>query len=253
MKKILLIPILILFLFNSSFAQSKRSTIRFQLSDGGLIQIAINGRYFNKTGRSLTIGDIPGKWQEIKIYRFQPYANRPGGKASLLFSGDIKIQKGSKYEAIIDAKTNQLYLTQVNNLNVNNGKLPPPQNNQILKNGNLPDQQKIVDTSNQDDAPETNTAATLSSDMQGLQKQMNAEVSDQKKLDKALTFLHDIESLSSNDAKNICSWLLFDDNRMKFLKAAYDKISDPQHLEIVKQTFTETSTKESFESYLQSK
>src|SRR5690606_9876656 len=113
MKRLLFLSFMLLFSASVVFAQSRRSTIRFSLSDGSRIAVSLNGRYFNKTGRTLTVGDVPGKKQNVKVYRYRPYARKNGGKATLVFSGKVKIEKGGMYNAVVDAKTGQLYLTEV--------------------------------------------------------------------------------------------------------------------------------------------
>lgn len=252
MKKILWFSVLLLLLCGTAFGQAKRSVIRFRLSDGSLIRIALNGRYFNKTGRYLTVGDIPGKRQKVKIYRFRPYANKPGGKASLVFQGKIKIEKGGRYEAVVDTKTGQLYLTKVNNLSNQPGRLPPPDANQNLnitasglstfqrQNGNA-----FVATTGK-----TRIDSTLSPQMEQLGKEMNAAVTDEKKLKAAMDYLKKTPAITTANARQICSWLLFDDNRLKFLKNAYPKVTDRQHLGSLADTFTENTAQKEWQNYL---
>lgn len=246
MKKILLFPILLLLLASASYGQ--KSTIRFRLSDGDLIRVAVNGRYYNKSGHSLTVGDIPGKRQQIKIYRFRPYANQPGGKASLVFQGKIKIEKGSNYEAVVDAKSGQLYLTKVNQLNKQTGKLPPPEANHNLnltKSGSHTFQRQ----SNHPVTENAASASSLSSDMEPLRKEMYSAVTDVKKLKIATNYLKTVTSITAEACSEISSWLLFDDSRIQFLKNAYPKIDDPENLSIVEKTFTETATKGEWQKY----
>lgn len=240
MKKLLFLSVVFLFSAAVVFAQSKRSTIRFSLSDGSPIALSMNGRYFNKTGRSLTVGDIPGKKQDVKIYRYRPYARKSGGKATLVFSGKIKIEKGGTYDAVVDAKTGQLYLTEVNSLDNSVGKLPPPEANQAI--GTTTETPEAT-------MPMAQTTE-LSPALQQLKSEMNGQVSDAKKLKKALDYLKKQNSLRAEDVQHICSWLLFDDNKMGFARQAYDKVSDKENLENVRSVFTETTNQQAFDQML---
>lgn len=225
-------------------AQSGRSTIRFSLSDGNLIRVALNGRYFNKTARRLTVNDIRGKQQEIKVYRFRPYANRRGGKATLAFSGRIKIEKGTTYNAVIDGKTGKLYLTPVDILPKEQGKLPDPAMNQPLNT----QQEQTPDPEQQPTLGKENVQ--LGPDLQKLKTEIDKKVIDGEKLKKALSYLNTISAISSEAVYQITSWLLFDDTKLKFVQAAYPKVSNPESLEDVKALFTEDSSKRKLSDFL---
>ena len=244
MKKLLFLSLMFLFGVSSAvFAQSRRSTIRFSLSDGSRIAISMNGRYFNKTGRSLTVGDIPGKKQDVKIYRYRSYARQSGGKATLVFSGNIKIEKGGTYDAVVDAKTGQLYLTEVNSLDKSVGKLPPPEANQPVAE---------IPENTESPMPQAPTA-DISPALQQLKTKMYGQTSDAEKLKTALHFLQGQNHLSAEDLRLICSWLLFDDNKMSFVRQAYDKVSDKKNLGTVRSVFTETANQQAFDRMLKEK
>ncbi|HET8573072.1 MAG TPA: DUF4476 domain-containing protein [Edaphocola sp.] len=243
MKKLLFLSLILLFCASVGFAQSRRSTIRFSLSDGSRIAVAMNGRYFDKTGRGLTVGDVPGRKLDVKIYRYRPYARRSGGKATLVFSGKIKIEKGGTYDAVVDAQTGQLYLTEVNNLDNIVGKLPPPEANQPV------DETPGITESAMPHVP----AAGSSPALQQLKTKMYGQISDAKKLKTALHFLQKQNSLNAEDLRLICSWLLFDDNRLSFVRQAYDKVSDKENLGSVRSVFTETANQQAFDRMLKEK
>lgn len=243
MKKLLLLSFIFMLGVTVVFAQSGRSTIRFRLSDGSQISLAMNGRYFNKTGRSLTVGDIPGKKQDVKIYRYRPYARKSGGKATLVFSGKIKIEKGGTYDAVVDTKSGQLYLTAVNSLDNPVGKLPSPEANQAIS---------TTTASGEAIMPHTQTTE-ISPALQQLKTKMYGQTTDVEKLKTALHFLQKQNSVSAEDIRLICSWLLFDDNRMTLVRQAYDKVSDKGNLEVVRSVFTETASQQAFDQMLKQK
>lgn len=244
MKKLLVLSFVFLFSASVAFAQSNRSTIRFRLSDGSQITLAVNGRYFKKTGRSLTVGDIPGKRQDVKIYRYRPYARKSGGNATLVFSGKIKIEKGGIYDAVVDAKTGQLYLTEVSSLDNTVGKLPPPEANQSIEEPtDTTGTMSLVDAA----------ASEMSPALQQLKTEMYEQTADAEKLKVALSYIQKQNSLSAEEVRQICSWLLFDDNKMNFVRQVYDKVSDKENLEVVRSVFTETANQQAFDQMLKQK
>lgn len=248
MKKLFSTVVLGVLVMSMAWAQPKRSTIQFRLTDNDLIRVAVNGRFFNKTARSITVGAIPGKKQEVKLYRFRPYANKKGGKAELIFSGRIKIEKGESYQAVVDPKTGKLYLTKVSELQERVGQLPSPGANRTLS-----ENEDLRSNPDVGDALRTTPSVNLSPALQKLGKEMQLEVTDGKKLQKALSYLDKQNRVSSMDTKIIIGWLLFDENRLAFIKKAYPKLSDEEEMDEIRMSLSDAGVKSSFEQFLQSR
>jgi len=218
-----------------SFGQAKRSTLRVRLSDGDLIKIAVNDRYFDKTGRSLTIGDLRGKRQYLKVYRFRPYADGRGGRAHLLFSGMLKLEKGHIYDAVVDVRTQQLSLTEVSALPAAPSQMPF-----------RPGSDHAVGAS---PLPATPAPEALSPRLASLQQAMDRKDTDEGKLKIAKTFLE--QPVTAEEVKTIASWFFFDDTRMLFIKAAYPGVTDKNQLPPIRDVFTEEATRNAFDQFLQ--
>jgi hypothetical protein len=240
MKRLLLSVFALLFLAPALIAQSNRSALRIRLSDGDLMKIAVNNRYFEKVGRVLTIGDLHGKRQYLKVYRFRPYADGKGGKAELIFSGTVKLKRGTDYDAIVDVQNRKLKIKE------RSGPLkpmqPPPFKPQVDKPTSggeyIPEEQPQV-------------AHRLPDRLLSLKAAMDKEITDAAKLNKAKVYLR--QGLSAQDAATISSWFFFDDTRMEFVKAALPEMTDKNNAGLLRETFTEESAKQDLDKLLSGK
>lgn len=234
MKRLLFSVFAFLFFIPALIAQSNRSSIRIRLSDGDLIKIAVNNRYFEKTGRSLTIGDLHGRRQYLKVYRFRPYADGRGGKAELVFRGTIKIEKGTAYDAVVDVQSRKLQLSDISVM---------PAQAALPSINSRPDQPLNSGEYIPEEQQET-VYNPLPEHLQSLKIAMDAQITDAGKLKEAKNYLR--QNLSAQDAAIISEWFFFDDTRMDFVKAAYPKITDKNNAGLLRETFTGESAKQEF-------
>ena len=57
-------------------------------------------------------------------------------------------------------------------------------------------------------------------------------------------------TFNSRDVAAIASWIFFDDNRMKFVKQAYARVSDKNNYASVGSVFTLEDSKKDFDKFL---
>jgi|SRR5690606_8384597 len=234
MKKLLSLLLACTLVAMPAFAQKPKSTVRFRLSDGAPLLITINGRDFQKTGRSITISDLPGKRQRVDIYRFRPYADGKGGKAERVFSGTLKIERGKTYEAMVDVEKGKLRLQQVVSIAPDQLPFDPKRDEAIA-------------------APAgSELTALMDPALKALKQSMEEQPEDSKKLYQAKKFIAN-NSYSTQDLRQICSWLLFDDTRMVLVKAAYAQVKDPENYSRLLSVFTLKENQEAFLQFMQTK
>jgi hypothetical protein len=250
MKRILVLALALLLSIPAIYAQkSNRSTMRIRLSDGSPMLVTINGRDFKKIGRSITIGDIPRKRQYVQVYKYRAYADGKGGKAELVYSGNIKIQKGYTYDCIVDLGTRKFRMREVASLQ------PLPQlpafdrnRDRALEESNeMQSQQNANDDVVMDMPPDRTVPARL----QSLKNAMDRVEADSKKLAEAKKFINS-NSVTSEEVKTIAGWIFFDDNRLLFIKSAYPKVSDKNNFATVGDVFTLEESQKAFDDFLKS-
>lgn len=253
MKRLLVLVLFLLSGFSAVTAQqrSDRSTLRIRLSDGSPLTVTINSRDFRKIGRTITIRDIPRKRQYIQVYKFRPYADGDGGKAQLVYSGTIKVQKGSIYDCIVDLDTRRFRMKEVAALEPM-AQRPPfdPRRDQPLQEGTPMDNGDAgtADEVTLDMPPDRSVSARL----QPLKNAMDKVDADSKKLAEARKFIS-THTVTSEEVKDIAGWIFFDDNRLTFVKAAYPKVSDRENFTIVGDAFTLPDSKKEFDNFLGSR
>lgn len=228
----------------SLFAQNNRSTLRLRLSDGAPLKVAINSRNFDKIGTSLIIGDIPGRRPRITVYRFKPYADGRGGKAELVYSGKIKIDRGSSYDAIVDVRNNRLRLREVNSFaNVPMNAPPKTPQPQILQ-----DNQNQVQSNVEELSVEEPKNEVLSPQLQTIHDAMGKVSTDKEKLEVAQRYIGD--KITTSDLVQILDWFFFDDTKLTFIKSAYPKISDKNNAAKLSDVFISESSKKELNQFL---
>lgn len=233
------IAALLFVLFQSIFAmaQSNRSTLNVRMSDGSPILITINGRDFKKINSLITVADLPRKRHNIQVYKFRPYADGKGGKAELVYSGDFKIKPGFNYDCVVDANSRKLYIKNLSNTPGGTYTPPPP--------APRPDFRKDAPIGN-------NTAVAAQSDLGRLQQQIEGVKEDTKKLSIARTYVAQ-NQVSTSDVRTIASWIMFDDNKMEFLKEAYTQVQDKENYASLSDVFTLPATKKEFKDFAKGK
>lgn len=199
-------------------AQKPRSTLILRMEDGQPLTVAVNNRYFHKTGTRLIIGDVPGKRPYLQVYRFRPYADGEGGKAELVFSGQIKIERGGRYEVIV----------RPGHRSVRVARLSATGDAAFTDPGNA-----RADYAASGPVYEAGRPPWL----HALLEKMSAEIKDSEKLQLALSGLPD--KLSTAEALLICEAILFEDNKRGFLKTASPRISDRSNIDRLRQCLHE--------------
>ena len=99
MKKVILFAVILLGSLQS-FAGWKNAILRLKHEMGRSISVSVDGRKYNKIGRSLTVGDLPAGNHRIKIYKYNSngygYAN-----GILIYQGVMNLRPGRIYYAIV--------------------------------------------------------------------------------------------------------------------------------------------------------
>ncbi len=241
MKNTLVFLLILLSLSLHLSAQKPRSTLRIRLSDNSLLMVTINDRDYQKAGRTITIGDIPGKRQDIVVYRYRPYADGKGGKAERLFSGRVKLERGKAYEGVVDVQHRKLILQEITATAPGNQLTPSPI-----------EQDQAAAAQVKDTLWEMPPQRTVSSRLQPLKKAMDSQKEDSKKLFEARKFLNQ-NALSTSEVKAISEWLFFDDTRLVFIKTAYPKVTDPENFASLESVFTLEENKKALAQFLKMK
>lgn len=99
MKKIILFACLFM-ASTLTFAGWKSAMLRLKHETGRSISVTIDGRKYNKIGRSITVSDLPPGNHRIKIYRYSSNGYGYSGGV-LIYQGMLNMRPGRIYYAVV--------------------------------------------------------------------------------------------------------------------------------------------------------
>lgn len=101
MQKIILSFILVLFA-GLSYGQRAETMLKIRDGEGRPITCEIDGRKYQKTGRILTVGDLPPGSHRLKVYVVSKKYSGRGSNARLIYTGRIRTKPQKIYFITID-------------------------------------------------------------------------------------------------------------------------------------------------------
>lgn len=239
MKKILSTLLLALIVVVNADAQSKRSVLRFRLSDNSRLAVSIDDRYYDKQGISITIGDLPPGRHYIKIYKYVPYRNG-GGRARELYRGGIRISSGTISSFTYDLNDGKLYA----NTEFIDDSYRYNDNDDAYNNNRQDDRRRDNNVFNRNNWSET--------DMQDLKKRVDERITDGDKIKLMQNVLKN-RNYTTDQMATMLRWLSFDDTKVALAKWGYDYVSNKENYWKLESEFTFSSSKEEFNNYISSK
>jgi len=103
MKKLFVV----LVLMAAGFARSAgQSMLKISTKDNSQISVSVDDRHFNKTGTSITVGDLPFGGHYLKIYAIQN-DRRGRGREEVIYQGRIKTYSGMVTLLVYDPATDE--------------------------------------------------------------------------------------------------------------------------------------------------
>lgn len=231
------VALLSLISFNATAQKKPTSSIRFSTSNQEPISVILNDRDFNRIGKTIIFNDLPKKRQSVQMYAITQDRNGRK-KGNLIYSGNIKLEPGKKYDAILDLNTHKLRLKAVRDFPITTSVERKPNANKQGVEYQKSSEGLVNSTAN-------NPGIQLTSAMKSLKADMDKSVIDKDKIAKAQKFSTQYK-LNCAEAQVIAEWLSFDDSKLIFLKSITDKVSDPQHLASIANIFTYENNKNEY-------
>jgi hypothetical protein len=245
-----------------------QAVLKVQLADHSRFNVSVNGRYFNKRGTSITVGDLPPGNHRLKIFkvtfdRWGTAYDRP------IYQGTIKIRQGMFTQFVYDPFTRRgsydtqplnnygsiaadqpspgsnQYRPDNNNSGVNN---PPPANN-----NQMPDADEVA-TSNPDMpvASPIESGSLTDEAMAQLKGKMEKLKTDTEKL-KLIKSELKRETYTVFQVGDMLDWFLFESTKLDFAKWAYSSTTDQSFYDDLSNKFSLGDSKESLAKFIKSK
>jgi hypothetical protein len=270
----------LLFVAGSFTGAVAQSLLKVRLSDNTPITVSVDGRYFNKRGTSITVGDLPYGNHTITIYSI---ARHRRGRAyqDIVYTGRVRTYQGmttfftynpysSRVNVYEQETVSDPYAPNANRSYDDNNRFNDRQYENENKSyndipGTKPDMTPDAATpQNQPLEPATDAPAasppaspitpeqpvTLTdSKANKLKTKINAKATDTEKLKELKDVLKN-ERITTYQVSFIMDWLSFESSKVEFAKWAYDITVDKELYSDLAQKFTFKNTEEEFNTFL---
>ena len=241
MKRLVVVLLFLSFGLSKMYAQSEYrneygGVLRVRLIDNYPITIALDGRYFQKHGPSLTIGDLPPGKHFLKIYTYTPRENSDA-KAHLVFEGRVKVFADGVTYLVYDPTNGDMQVSKGDRESMEpgpgrvRGRQQVPYYNQNNEHRPAaPVAEPVKEDVKVPDAKLTKPAyAQISKDaLNKLGNKINAKITDTDKLKELQSALAK-KAISVEQLKLILTWLNFESSRVEFAKWAFPNLTDKQN------------------------
>jgi hypothetical protein len=267
-----------------------QTVLKISLSDKTAIKVAVDGRYFNKRGETVTVADLPQGRHYLKIFALN--TTRRGTQIDeVIYEGKIKTYRGQLTMFIYDPNTgtanvseqdidyNAAQAESFNNRNLNNydtkgnnnqgdNNAAPSQPENTTTNNALPEGTPLaspVSAADELDAiekgktvKENKPAKTAKAvkplkdpKLEKARKKVTAKTTDTDKLAAAKLALKN-EKLSTAQIITVISWFNFENSKVDFAKWAYPDATDKEKYGKIKAKLTMKSYREEMDKFLKS-
>jgi hypothetical protein len=222
--------------FTPAMAQySQRSVLEIRMNDHEPIVVSVDNRYYDRHGRTITIGNLPRGWHDLRVYEYLEY-KKGGGRAKLLYTGRIRIEAGTVTNCVVDRQTGRM---RIRTMDIEDAYLDYDQ----------PDNDRYNDNN---DRRDRNSNILNNQDLNDLKARVDDRITDTEKL-KLMKSVLEQRTYYSVQVRTMMDWLAFEGSRLDFAKWSYDKVLDKQDYWKLEDMFTFSSSKDEFNEYISSR
>lgn len=215
---------------------SQRSVLEIRMNDHEPIVVSVDGRYYNKHGRTITIGNLPKGWHDLRVYEYLEY-RKGGGRAKLLYTGRIRIEPGTVTACVVDRQTGRM---RTRTMDIEDAYLDYDQ----------PDNDDRYNDDN--DRHDRNSNILNNQDLNDLKARVEDRITDTEKL-KLMKSVLEQRRYYSVQVRTMMEWLAFESSKLDFAKWSYDRALDKQDYWKLEDVFTFSSSKDEFNQYISSR
>jgi len=241
-----------------------QSVLRVRLADNSRFNVSVNGRYFDRKGTSVTVGDLPAGNHYVKIYKVS--FDRWGRAFDrTIFQGTVRTRNGMLSQMVYDPYSRRM---GVNLIPENNGTNRPQdtyndptraQYNDVSEPDRMANKEKqdvsneplpsVVEVDN-NDVPKGRPAASpmpegsmTDNDMDALKAKVAAQKTDTEKLKLLKSELRK-ETITTLQLSEMLDWMLFESTKVELAKWTYHITEDKDFFGDIFSKFSYQSSKD---------
>ena len=266
MKKLFAVLIFIGAGITGAMAQSY---IKVNLTDGSPLNVSVDGRYFNKRGTSVTVGDLPPGKHFLQIYTMR--SDRRGrGREDVIYEGKVKTFNGGVTLVSYDPNSGEVmtYQQDASTYSFPQQQAPQQGNQQYPGNGyrrnnrfqqdngqynNDNGQQYNNDNSGNAQPASPVQTGTLTEDKI---TQLKSKVQDAKtdvEITNQLKAALENETMTTFQVSELMDLLNFESSKVDLAEWAYPKVTDKDFFGDLKNKLTYKNYQEDLDKFIKSK
>lgn len=252
-----LLTLLVLLLSGVTALAQGRATLKVNLTTNKTLAVAIDDRYYERRGTSLTVENIPAGRHMLKVYQFK---GTPNGntKGTLVYSGYVTLKQNTFNNAVVDPVQKTVRLRS----NVQNKpyQYDNRNSNDIYENWNdrrnfrRDDDDKVrhyTERRNDDNRNNRRVANTISEkDITELGTRVKDRITDGDKVNLMQSVL-DGRQYTTTQLRRMFDWLSFESTKLDFAKWAYANTIDKENYWKLEDIFSFSSSKDDLQRYIQ--
>jgi hypothetical protein len=245
MKKFVIILIASCAGFLSSDAQSM---LKVRMADNSAINVSVDGRYFNKRGTSVTVGDLPPGRHLLQIFAISQTRNGRG-REQVIYEGKVKTHDGQVTIFQYDANSGDVQVDEAE-MNQYLSEHPIPTQSQGSDN---PQQGNTADNANNNPGASPVPTGTLDdTKTDKLKTDVAAKKTDTEKM-KVLKDALGNETFTSYQVANMMDWFSFESTKVDFAEWAYSKTVDKENFTDLENKLTYKNYRDDLDKFIKSK
>ncbi len=246
MKNWFLILMISALAFNSAEGQSM---IKVKLTDNSPLNVAVDHRYFNKRGTSVTVGDLPAGRHFVQIYSFER-GRRGRGYDNIIYEGRVRTQAGRVTILEFDPYSRNTSISE-EDINAYMANRAPVRNNDPMQGEDINN-----NGDNNSVASPVASSVAIGSLTQPridqLKTTIEAKKTDTEKTNFLKSELKD-DQLTTSQVGMIMDWLGFESSKLDFAEWAWNITVDRYTFNTLEDKFTYKNYRDDLDKFLKTK
>ncbi|MBX2907453.1 MAG: DUF4476 domain-containing protein [Taibaiella sp.] len=243
-----IIWILLVALFLGVAESRAQSQMRITTTNRSKITVAVDGRYFNRRGTAITVGDLPPGRHSVKIYAIQ-YDRWGSAYQRLMFQGRVTTDYRMTTNVVFNPYSRMANIRQIASEWRDGAN---DEDYAAYKDGAHEESSSPVPGTPAASSPLASPApmgSLVFSKQEALKKKTDGESTDTKKLATVKNGLSG-ETVSTTQVMDIMDWFLFESTRLEFSKWAYNITIDKQSYKDLAKKFEVSANRQDFEAFV---
>ena len=240
-----------------------QSMLKVRLSDSGPITVSVDGRYFNKRGTSVTVGDLPYGNHTLKIFGMSRRYYRGRQVLDQLYTGRVRTYQGmiTHFEfdpssGTVRTEDQDIHREESNRITERSDTYrdqTTDRSDNSAANSPVATEEEQPRSSSPAASPVSGGLGTFTdAKMTKLKSKTNTKNNDTEKMNILKDGLKN-ERLTTYQVSEIMDWLAFENTKVAFAKWAYDKTSDNEYFSDLTQKLSNKSYQDELMEFIKLK